>query len=345
MNGQTVKAQVINNIIVAMAGHVAKEVLDILHQVIVKELVNVNMEEITTLPAEYQNDTDQRNKYIIQLFIVKKRIKDNTKEAHLSAVKRLITLIDKPLDKIEESDISYYLSWYEKRNISSGGKKNQAVTVNNERRFLSAFFTWMRKEKLIGDNPVEATDPLKTVRKPIDYFKPEEMAKMRDACKNIRERALIEVLRSTGARVGELVEISIDQIDWNTGDIMIQGEKNDRYQPIFLDDDARYYYRQYLDSRNDDSPFMFPQCKAPHDKMSTSGIRSVLRTIGNRAKLKCRVYPHKLRKTLGMSLKNRGVDIGTIQEILRHASPSVTAIYYAQSTPNTLRSVRERCPA
>lgn len=345
MNGQTVKAQVINNIIVAMAGHVAKEVLDILHQVIVKEFVNVNMEEITTLPAEYQNDTDQRNKYIIQLFIVKKKIKDNTKEAYLSAIKRLITLIDKPLDKIEESDISYYLSWYEKRNMNVGGKKNQAATVNNERRFLSAFFTWMRKEKLISENPVEATEPLKAVRKPIDYFKPEEMAKIRDACRNPRERALVEVLRSTGARVGELVEITLDQIDWATGDIMIQGEKNDRYEPIFLDDDARYYYQKYLDSRDDDSPYMFPQCKAPYNKISTSGIRSVMKAIGNRAKLKCRVYPHKMRKTLGMNLKNKGVDIGTIQEILRHSSPAVTAMYYAQSTPETLRSVRARCVA
>ena len=146
-------------------------------------------------------------------------------------------MIDKPLDSIEESDISYYLSWYEKRNINVGGKKNQAVTVNNERRFLSAFFTWMRKEKLIGENPVEATDPLKAIKKPIDYFKPEEMTKMKDACKSFRERALIEVLRSTGARVGELVEITLDQIDWNTGDIMILDEKSDKYRPIFLDDD------------------------------------------------------------------------------------------------------------
>ncbi len=345
MNGQTVKAQVINNIIVAMSELVGKDVLQILHQVIVKEFVNVNMEEITTLPAEYQNDTDQKNKYIIQLFIVKKKIKDNTKEAYLNSVKRLITLIDKPLDKIEESDISYYLSWYEKRNLNDGGKKNQAVTVNNERRFLSAFFTWMRKEKLIGENPVEATDPLKTIRKPIDYFTSEEMAKMRDACKNSRERALIEVLRSTGARVGELVEITLDQIDWTTGDIMILGEKSDKYRPIFLDDDAKYYYRQYLESRNDDSPFMFPQCRAPHKQMTTCGIRSILKSIGKRANVKCRVYPHKMRKTLGMALKNKGIDIGTIQEIMGHASPSVTAAYYAQSTPDTLRSVRARCAA
>jgi len=227
--------------------------------------------------------------------------------------------------------------------MNAGGKKNQAITINNERRFLSAFFTWMRKEKLITDNPVEATDPLKTIRRPIDYFKPEEMAKMRDACKTHRERALIEVLRSTGARVGELVEITLDQIDWNTGDIMILGEKSDKYRPIFLDDDARYYYRKYMESRNDDSPFMFPQCKAPYNQMSTSGIRSIMKTIGGRAGIKCRVYPHKMRKTLGMSLKNKGIDIGTIQEIMGHASPSVTAIYYAQSTPDTLRSVRAKC--
>lgn len=345
MGGQTIKAQIINDIMVAMAAHVNHVTLQILHQVIVKEFVNVNMEEITTLPAEYQNDTDQRNKYIIQLFIVKKKIKDNTKEAYLSSIKRLITLIDKPLDKIDEPDISYYLSWYEKRNMNVGGKKNQAVTVNNERRFLSAFFTWMRKEKLIRDNPVEATEPLKAVRKPIDYFKPEEMAKIRDACQNPRERALIEVLRSTGARVGELVEITLDQIDWSTGDILIQSEKSDKYRTIFLDDDARYYFRQYYDTRHDDSQFMFPQCKAPHNQMTTSGIRSILKSIGKRAKVKSRVYPHKMRKTLGMMLKNRGIDIGTIQEIMGHASPSVTAMYYAQSTPQTLRSVRERCIA
>lgn len=343
MNGQTVKAQVINNIIVAMSMVMKQEVLQILQHVIVKEFVNVNMEEITTLPAEYQDSTDQRNKYIVQLFVIKKKIKNNTKQAYLSSVKRLITLIDKPLDKMEETDISYYLSWYEKKNMNTGGKKNQAITINNERRFLSAFFTWMRKEKLIIDNPVEATDPLKTIRKPIDYFKPEEMAKMRDACKTHRERALIEVLRSTGARVGELVEITLDQIDWNTGDIMILGEKSDKYRPIFLDDDARYYYRKYMESRNDDSPFMFPQCKAPYNQMSTSGIRSIMKTIGERAGIKCRVYPHKMRKTLGMSLKNKGVDIGTIQEIMGHTSPSVTAIYYAQSTPDTLRSVRAKC--
>lgn len=342
MGAQAIKAQVTNNILVSMAQYLEQTVIRILEKVIVSELVKVNMEEITTLPAEYHNDTDRKNQYIIQLFIVKKRIKENTKEAYLHAVKRLITLVNKPLTDIDTTDISYYFNWYEKHNTLSGGKKNQAATVNNERRFLSAFFTWMRKEKLINENPVESTEPLKTIRKPIDYFKSEEISKMRDACKNPRERALIEVLRSTGMRVGELISVTTEQIDWTTGDILILGEKGDNYRPVYLDDDAQHYYKIYLDSRTDDSEYMFPTSRKPHNMMATCGIRSVLKTIGKRAGIKSRVYPHKMRKTLGMSLKNKGVDIGTIQEIMGHANPGVTAQYYAQSTPETLRGVRQR---
>lgn len=220
--------------------------------------------------------------------------------------------------------------------------KNAATTVNNERRFLSAFYTWMRKAKLIADNPVECIPSKKVALKPIDYYTPEEMARIRDACKNPRERAIIEVFRSTGARVGELAEVKLDQVDLETGDIWIQGEKGGRYRTIYLDEDARYYYKQYLVGRKGDSQYLLPQSRKPYGKMTTCGLRSVMKTIGKRARLRCRVYPHKMRKTLGMNLKNHGVDIGTIQEVLGHASPAVTSMYYAQSTPRTLRNVRER---
>lgn len=342
MTGQSVKAKITNDIIVLMSVYLGKDMLQILQQVLVSEFVQVNMEEITTLPATWKNDTDQRNMYILQLFDCKKKIKNNTKYNYLHAVKRLITLINKPLDAMEETDISYYLSWYEKKNMIDGGKKNQASTVNNERRFLSAFFTWMRKEKLIADNPVEVTEPLKVVWKPIDYFKPDEIAKLRDACQDERERALFEVLRSTGARIGEIAEIELSQIDWPTGDVMIISEKSDRYRTLYLDDDARHYLKKYLSSRTDSSPYMFTKLRAPYGKMTTDGLRNVFKRIGDGAGVECRVYPHKMRKTLGMNLKNKGVDIGDIQEIMGHADPSTTVTFYAQSTPKTLRIVRER---
>lgn len=344
MNTQTVRAQVANNIMVAMSGYLEQQLLVILEHIIQKELVRVNMEEITTLPMERINEVGQRNQYIIQLFIIKKRnIKNGTKEAYLMAIKRLITEIScKAMDRIDSTDIDWYLLQYERRNVSTSGKKNQPSTCNNERRFLSAFYTWMRKEKLIAENPVESIPAKRVPIKPIDYYTPEQTARIKDACRKPRERAIVEAFRSTGARVGEIAEITLDQVDLETGDILIQGEKGGKYRTIYLDDDARYYYKLYMNTRGDDSPYMFPKSKAPHTKMNTGGFRSVFKTLGKRAGLTCRVYPHKMRKTLGMVLKNRGVDIGTIQEIMGHASPAVTSQYYAQSTPRTLRSIRER---
>ena len=341
-NTQAVKTEIINNVMVAMSYYIQQQVvLAALEQVMQQELVRVNMEEITTLPAERQDEVAERNRYLIQLFMVKRRdLSRGTLTGYLSAVKRLMVEINgKSLDQMDEMDIDWYLSQYEKRNVSSGGHKNAATTVNNERRFLSAFYTWMRKTKLIADNPVECIPAKKVALKPIDYYTPEEMARMRDTCKSPRQRAILEVFRSTGARVGELVEITMDQVDLETGDIWIQGEKGGRYRTIYLDDDARYYY---LAARKGDSAYLIPSAHKPYGKTSTCALRALMKGIGRRAGLKCRVYPHKMRKTLGMNLKNHGVDIGTIQEVLGHASPAVTSMYYAQSTPHTLRSVRER---
>lgn len=345
MSTQTVRTDIINHVMVAMAQYIEQQtVMAVLEQVMQQELVRVNMEEITTLPAERMDGAAERNKYLIQLFIVKKRdLAKGTMTVYLSAVKRLIVEISgKALDQMDETDIDWYLSQYERRNVSSGGCKNVATTVNNERRFLSAFYTWMRKAKLIADNPVECIPAKKVALKPIDYFTPEEMARMRDACKNPRQRAIVEVLRSTGARVGEIVGITMEQVDLDTGDIWIQGEKGGRYRTIYLDDDARYYYKRYLATRKGDSGYLIPSSHRPYNKISTEAMRKIMKGIGRRAGIKCRVYPHKMRKTLGMNLKNHGVDIGTIQEVLGHASPAVTSQYYAQSTPRTLRGVRER---
>lgn len=344
-NNQTAKKHLIDNVLVAMAQYLTAEVLQILERVLAEELVKVVMEEITTLPAEVKDSVDDQNKYIIQLFLYKKKkLKEGTKYNYLNSIKRLITLIYKPLNQIDEIDIYRFLDWYENHNGNTG-KKNQPVTVNNERRNLCAFYSWMRKEKMIAYNPVESIEPQKVIRKPIDYFRPEEIAKLKDGCETLRERAIVEVLRSTGARVGEVVEITKDMINWETGDILILSEKGERYRTIYLDPEARYHLHKYLNSREDYTPQLFVHTRKPYKSLSTCGVRMILKDIAARVDITSRVYPHKLRKTLGMNLKNSGVDIGTIQEILGHAGPEVTAAYYAQSTPQTLRQVRERTAA
>ncbi len=341
--GDNIKSGVINDTLVAMSAYMDADMLEVLEKVLADQLLNVTMEKMNTLPMEMKDSIDQQNEYIIKLFLYKKKkLSQGTKYGYLSAVKRLITLIYKPLTRMDDMDLFHYLDWYENRNVRETGKKNLPQTINNERRFLSAFFTWMRKEKLIAVNPVESIEPLKVQKKPIDFFSPEEIARLKDGCQTLRERALIEVLRSTGARVGEITGITLDQIDWETGDILILGEKGNRYRTIYLDPDALYYYRKYLDAREDENKYMFVSERRPYHPISTSSVRLIMKSVAVRAGITNRCYPHKMRKTLGMELKNKGVDIGTIQEVMGHADSRVTSQYYAQSTPDTLRMVRKR---
>nr|WP_320953504.1 phage integrase N-terminal SAM-like domain-containing protein [Enterocloster bolteae] len=161
-DNQSVKAEIINNVIVAMTYYLSSDVLEMLERVLTKNLVDVVIERINTLPMEMKDSIDNQNGYILQLFLYKKKkLAEGTKYGYVSAIKRLVTLVYKPLTEMEEPDIYYYLDWYEHKNVSQTGHKNQPKTINNERRFLSAFFTWMRKEKLISANPVEAIEPQK----------------------------------------------------------------------------------------------------------------------------------------------------------------------------------------
>lgn len=184
---------------------------------------------------------------------------------------------------------------------------------------------------------------LKEARKPIDYFRPSQLEELRDGCRTERDRALVEVLRSTGARRRS----GPDQCG---GHRLADGRHPDqrgegRYRTIYLDEPARYYLQKYIAGRTDGSEALFVACRLPYGRLHNSGIRASSKQIAKRAEMQCRVYPHKCsRKTLGMNLKNSGVDLGCIQEILGH-NPGVTARYYAESTPDTLRSVRKRVAA
>ena len=342
----SVKTEVINNIMLQMSMYLEKSTLDILQRVIEEQFVFLNMDRITTLPATVDHSTEEQNKYFLGLYKIKKRnLAPKTLEQYIRAMEAFVAVIDKPLTEVDTIDVDYYLRQYETRNVASGGKRNQASTMNNERRYLSAFFTWMRKERFISGNPVEAIEPFKEVRKPIDYFRPVQMEELREGCISVRDRAIVEVLRSTGARVGELVAIDREDINWQTGDILIQSEKSGRYRTIYLDEVARYHLQKYISQREDDDPALFVASRKPFGRLHTCGIRNILKQISNRMGMDCRVYPHKLRKTLGMNLRKAGVDIGDVSDVLGHANTTVTKRHYAQATPETLRDIRRRAVA
>lgn len=342
-NTQAIKSQMRDAIMVAMSQYLDATIMDILKNVIEEQFVRVNMEEITTLPAEVTRSIDEQNKYVIQLFCIKKEaLREETKYNYLNAVKKLLTQVDKALTDMTDIDIAYYLRWYETRNLQTTGKRNLNSTINNERRYLSAFFSWMRTQKLIYDNPVESIEKKREERKPIDFFEASELESLREGCKSKRDRAMIEVLRSTGLRVGEFCSIDIADIDFRTGDVWVRREKGGRHTPAYIDEVAMHYLREYLDERSDNCPALIISKRRPYKRLSDSGVRAALKEIAKSQGMKVRVYPHKMRKTLGMTLKNKGFDIGVIQEVLGHNSPDTTSRYYAESTKDTLRSIRRQ---
>lgn len=262
---KNIKGNILNNILLAMSVYVNKAALDIMQQVVEEQLVTVNVEEISTLPAVQETPVEEQNEYFLKLFMLKKKdLAKKTLDQYIAAVRRLCDLTHKALNQVDELDIDYYLRWYQNRNKSITGKQNQATTINNERRFLSAFFTWMRHAKFISCNPVEGVEKRREERKPIDYFRPEQLEELREGCVTLRDRAIVEVLRSTGARVGEVEQINRRDIDWHTGDILIRGEKGGKYRPIYLDETARYHLNKYLEDRKDDEEALFVHTKRPY---------------------------------------------------------------------------------
>ena len=273
----TMKETVRDSIIAEMRPHLDAVLIDLLNQAIVRALFDVTVTESETLPAT----RDNTNEHILQLYMAKKapKLSKKTVKYYLLTIKHFLEFSQKSLLEVSDLDVEFYLQEY-------GRKGNQASTINNERRNLSAFFTWMRKTHLITENPVDSVEPLKTIDKPIDYLEDWEMEALRDACKIektskvtgireyrecLRDRALLEFLRSTAVRVSEGVSVNIEDIDWKTGELVVYGSKNRSY-----------------------------------------------RNLGIRAGLERRVYPHLLRKTTATNMAKRGCERELIAFYLGH---------------------------
>lgn len=214
------KERVRNDILVGMRMHLDTCTMQVLDAIIVKAIQNVEMTETSTLPATL----DDTNQYIMQLFDTKKapRLSPKTVEFYKSTLNEFMVLINKPLNKIVESDVEYYLQVKRPCNTNA--------SLNNLRRNLSAFFTWMRKEKIISENPCDGIEPYTIVEKPIDHMEATDMEKLKNGCAHARDRALIEFMRSTAMRRGEVPLVKICDIDFRNGKLVIFGEKNTKIQ-------------------------------------------------------------------------------------------------------------------
>lgn len=333
----TIKEQVKSNIVMAMRIHLDSVTMDILESVLVKEFCAVDFVEMETLPATM---TDI-NEYIIQLYIDKRtnKIKDSTIQYYINTVRQLIEMVNKPLIKMDQNDIELYL-----RTLKRNGNSN--TSLNNRRRNLSAFFTWMRKSKLIQDNPVDAIEAYPAQRKPIESMESEEVELLKEACRNNRERALIEVLRCTACRVGEIPYIHICDINWSNGQVEVYGEKTNEYRLVMLDDIALQYIDFYLQDRGvrkDSKEPLFTHIKGDKTQvLSKDGIYYCVKKLAARSRVEKNIYPHLWRKTTATRIVERGGSDEQAGEYLGHTPRTVTGRHYIQKGPGHVVEIFNR---
>lgn len=324
----TIKEQVKSNIMMSMRIHLDPVTMDVLESVLVKEFCAIDFVEMETLPATAMDI----NEYIIQLYIDKRtsKIAKSTVEYYVNTVRQLIDYTNKPLIKTDQNDIELYL-----HALKQNGNSN--TSLNNRRRNLSAFFTWMRKHKLISDNPVDAIEPYPVPRKQIESMESEEVELLKEACRDNRERALIEVLRCTACRVGEIPYIRLCDINWNNGQIEIFGEKTNEYRLVLLDEIALQYIDFYLQDRGvkkDSKEALFTHIRGDKTKtLSADGIYYCVKKLAARSKVEKNIYPHLWRKTCATKIVERGGSDEQAGAYLGHAPRSVTGQYYINKGP------------
>ena len=319
----TVKERVKNNVLLTMRIYLDSETVEILESVLIKEFHNVDMLEMETLPAT----TGDVNTYIINLFVAMKenKLSKNTMDYYMGTLREFITLIDKPLNKVDQMDIMVFLNEKKKRG-------NSNTSLNNQRRNLSAFFGWMRKKKMIADNPCDDVDAYPEQRKPIEHLEAYEFELLKTGCRSNRDRAMLEFLRCTAMRVGEVPQVRVCDIDFSSGKIEILGEKNGKYRTVMLDGIAIKYIDRYLEERGierDSKQYLFVRSKgATFVPLAKDGVYYAVKAISKRSELAKNVYPHILRKSTATNIIRRGGSDELAGEYLGHTPSSVTGRHY-----------------
>ena len=227
--------------------------------------------------------------------------------------------IGKPIKHITTDDLRGYLTDYQSKRNSS------KVTIDNMRRILSSFFSWLEDEDYIIKSPVRRIHKVKTASNIKETYTDEELEVMRDSCVNLRDLAIIDMLASTGMRVGEMVLLNREDVNFAERECIVLG-KGDKERPVYFDARTKLHLQCYLESRTDSNPALFVSLKSPFERLKIGGIEVRIKQIGQKLGIK-KAHPHKFRRTLATTVIDKGMPIEQLQRLLGHKRIDTTLMY------------------
>lgn len=275
---------------------------------------------------------DMENSKLIDKFLSAKKIEGcsiKTIEYYRNIILKMTMSIKKLIKTITTEDLRKYLSDYKEENNSS------LTTIDNMRRIFSSFFAWLEDENYIVKSPARRIHRVKTAKIMKNTFSDENIEQMRDLCKNdIRNLVLIELLLTTGMRVGELVNLNIPDINFEERSCIVWGKGN-KQREVYFDAKTKIHLQEYLENRNDNEIALFVSKNKPHQRLSISGIELIIRNIGKNINID-KAYPHKFRRTLATMAIDKGMPIEQVQKLLGHVKIETT-MHYAMVNQNNVK--------
>lgn len=265
---------------------------------------------------------EEREQDLLALFIAAKRIEGCSEKSlkyYQATIQAVLDGIGKPIKEIVTEDIRQYLTNYQQERHSS------RVTIDNIRRILSSFFSWLEDEDYILKSPVRRIHKVKTASNIKETYSDEALELMRDSCSEMRDLAMIDLLASTGMRVGELVLLNRDDVDFTERECVVFG-KGDKERMVYFDARTKLHLQSYLESRSDDNPALIVSLKSPFTRLSIGGVETRLRELGRYLGVP-KVHPHKFRRTLATMAIDKGMPIEQLQQLLGHKRIDTTLQY------------------
>lgn len=262
------------------------------------------------------------NTELMEAFLAAKRVEGCSQKSlkyYRSTINAMLDTVGKQVQEIVTGDLRTYLTAYQKEKGSS------KVTIDNIRRILSSFFSWLEDEDYILKSPVRRIHKVKTASNIKETYSDETLELMRDSCSEMRDLAMIDLLASTGMRVGEMVLLNREDIDFNERECAVFG-KGDKERMVYFDARTKLHLQSYLDSRTGENAALFVSLKAPHSRLTIGGVETRLRELGKRLGVS-KVHPHKFRRTLATMAIDKGMPIEQLQQLLGHKRIDTTLQY------------------
>lgn len=309
------KQNLINDVVQGMLPYLNNGQIEKLQEVLHFELFNYQV----TQDKEHVENSEQN---FVELFLSAKRIEGCSEKSlkyYKTTIETMLFQLQKDVKQIVTDDIRTYLTEYQ------NSKHSSRVTIDNIRRILSSFFSWLEDEDYILKSPARRIHKVKTGTSVKETYSDEALELMRDSCTELRDLAMIDMFASTGMRVGEMVMLNREDINFNERECVVLG-KGDKERIVYFDARTKIHLQNYLQSRKDNNPALFVSLQSPHNRMKIGGIEVRLRNLGNRLGL-LKVHPHKFRRTLATVAIDKGMPIEQLQQLLGHRRIDTTLQY------------------